>query len=113
MNGNNIRIGGVLFYKYLELKTDVNTIDHLMEKMLVDPTLKFTKVRDLNDPNEFKYFIGFDLRDKESIYKQWIQSHSIGTESDFNKWISSVDDKGLLDLEWKHCVKCRYELRIA
>jgi|GEM_PF-6815132 Protein of unknown function (DUF2971). len=98
-----------MLYKFLKLN-EQNTHDHI-NGLLVNPQLKFTPVSKLNDPNEFKFFIDFDKRDKEKIELFW-KANNINSYDGFENWYSKIDHNyiKLRETEWKLYHKNNYQV---
>lgn len=102
-----------MLYKFYEIPTSRRLCTNRLASILVNPTIKFTPIRTLNDPNEFKYFLKFDKAETQQLLGLWSGRHPNGLPEDFQKWIQTLDEEAISQIQAEFRLFRRSSFQIA
>jgi len=84
-----------VLYKFLELSIDPENQAKQINGILLQPTIKLSSAKYLNDPNELKFSYGLSKHEKVQIKKNWQTSNRGRSELEFDTWFARIDAETL------------------
>lgn len=102
-----------MYYKYLEIDANCDSIESSLSRILVNPTIKLSSSKYLNDPNEMKFSYGVSRSRKTQAFEHWKAMHPGKSYIEFEAWLQSFNEDRLASLLTEFKLYRRKNFKIA